>query len=183
MSSAPWDAAQEGKARRQPIAPTTGRPAYRVLSAVAARFEPNWPAEKIKGRACASLASERLRRQSPNAAVYSTAHVSAAMARRSQAPVLILTAKYALTIRIAMAIATAAAKRRCRFRGKRPQGCGCNGDSEQQGSERLHELPPLVVPRCRLYPVTVLRSSATCMSIEGKSAAGCNMGGAITSVT
>jgi hypothetical protein len=105
------------------------------------------------------------------------------MARRSQAPVLILTAKYALTIRIAMAIATAAAKRRCGFRCKRPQGGGCNGDSKQQGSERLHELPPLVVPRCGVYPVTVLRSSATCMSIERNRQPGRNIGGAVTSLT
>jgi hypothetical protein len=43
------------------------------------------------------------------AAVHSPAHVSAAMARSSQAPVLILTAPYASTIRIAMVVATAAA--------------------------------------------------------------------------
>jgi hypothetical protein len=49
------------------------------------------------------------RRQSPEAAIHSTAHVSAAMARRSQAPVLILTAPYASAIRIAMVVVTAAA--------------------------------------------------------------------------
>jgi len=47
--------------------------------------------------------------QSPEAAPHSMAHVSGAMARSSQAPVLILTAPYASAIRIAMAVDTAAA--------------------------------------------------------------------------
>jgi hypothetical protein len=45
----------------------------------------------------------------PEAAPYSTAHVNSAMARSSQAPVLILTAPYASAIRIAMAVVAAAA--------------------------------------------------------------------------
>jgi len=49
------------------------------------------------------------RRQSPEAAPPSTAHVDGAMARSSQAPVLVLTAPYASAIRIAMAVDTAAA--------------------------------------------------------------------------
>src|SRR5690349_1501345 len=45
----------------------------------------------------------------PEAAPYSTAHVNGAMARSSQAPVLILTAPYASAIRIAVAVVAAAA--------------------------------------------------------------------------
>jgi hypothetical protein len=55
-------------------------------------------------RWCAILVGNHLK-----AAPHSTAHVSGAMARPSQAPVLILTAPYASTIRIAMVVATAAA--------------------------------------------------------------------------
>src|SRR5262245_37166493 len=47
---------------------------------------------------------ERRRRQSPEAAPPSTAHVNGAMARSSQAPALMLTAPYASAIRIAMVV-------------------------------------------------------------------------------
>jgi hypothetical protein len=46
---------------------------------------------------------------SPEAAPHSMAYISGAMARSSQAPVLILTAPYASAVRIAMVVATAAA--------------------------------------------------------------------------
>ena len=52
---------------------------------------------------------------SPEAAPYSAAHVSGAMARLSQAPVFVLTAPYASAPPIAMAVGTAAAERGCRF--------------------------------------------------------------------
>jgi hypothetical protein len=52
---------------------------------------------------------------SPEAAPYSTAHVSGAMTRLSQAPVFVLTAPYASAPRIAMAVGTAAAERGYRF--------------------------------------------------------------------
>src|SRR4029078_8650948 len=66
---------------------------------------------------------------SPEAAPDSTAHVSGAMARRSQAPVFVLTAPYASAIGIAMAVGTAAAERGYRF--NRRQGSGRHRDAEQ----------------------------------------------------
>lgn len=81
---------------------------------------------------------------SPEAAPYSTAHVSGAMARRSQAPVFVLTAPYASAPRIAMAVGTAAAERGCRF--NRRQGGGRHRDAEQHHLERLHEFHGYVFP-------------------------------------
>ena len=81
---------------------------------------------------------------SPEAAPYSTAHVSGAMTRLSQAPVFVLTAPYASAPRIAMAVGTAAAQRRYRF--NRRQGGGRHRDAEQHQPERLYEVHGYVFP-------------------------------------
>ena len=81
---------------------------------------------------------------SPEAAPYSTAHVSGAMTRLSQAPVFVLTAPYASAPRIAMAVGTAAAERGYRF--NRRQGGGRHRNAEQHQPERLYEVHGYVFP-------------------------------------
>ena len=81
---------------------------------------------------------------SPEAAPNSTAHVSGAMARLSQAPVFVLTAPYASAPRIAMAVGTAAAERGHRF--NRRQGGGRHRDAEQHQPEQVHKFHGYVFP-------------------------------------
>lgn len=71
--------------------------------------------EKPRAEAGRDLKWLREALASPEAAPDSTAHVSGAMARLSQAPVFVLTAPYASAPRIAMAVGTAAAERGYRF--------------------------------------------------------------------
>ena len=81
---------------------------------------------------------------SPEAAPYSAAHVSGAMARLSQAPVFVLTAPYASAPRIAMAVGTAAAERGYRF--NRRQGGGRHRNAEQHQPEQLYKVHGYVLP-------------------------------------
>ena len=100
--------------------------------------------EKPRAEAGRDLKWLRKPLASPEAAPYSTAHVSGAMARLSQAPVFVFTAPYASAPRIAMAVGTAAAERGYRF--NRRQGSGRHRDAEQHQSERLYEVHGYVFP-------------------------------------
>ena len=100
--------------------------------------------EKPRAEAGRDLKWLRKPLASPEAAPYSTAHVSGAMARLSQAPVFVLTAPYASAIGIAMAVGTAAAERGYRF--NRRQGSGRHRDAEKHQSERLYEVHGYVFP-------------------------------------
>ena len=99
----------------------TGKRGNRSLCALERKEKPRAEAGRDLKWLCEALASP--------AAPYSTAHVSGAMARLSQAPVFVLTAPYASAPRIAMAVGTAAAERGYRF--NRRQGGGRHRDAEQ----------------------------------------------------
>lgn len=112
---------------------------------------------------------------SPEAAPYSAAHVSGAMARLSQAPVFVLTAPYASAPRIAMAVGTAAAERGYRF--NRRQGGGRHRNAEQHQPERLYKVHGYVSPmKARFRPVALygsLRLGSSSSRVECSRAATC----------
>jgi hypothetical protein len=122
--------------------------------------------EKPRAEAGRDLKWLRKPLASPEAAPYSTAHVSGAMARRSQAPVFVLTAPYASAPRIAMAVGTAAAERGYRF--NRRQGSGRHRDAEQDQSERLYEVHGYVFPiKERFRAIALIRFLATRIKLNG----------------
>ena len=112
---------------------------------------------------------------SPEAAPYSTAHVSGAMTRLSQAPVFVLTAPYASAPCIAMAVGTAAAERGYRF--NRRQGGGRHRDAEQHQPERLYEVHGYVFPiKARLRSIALygsLRLGSSSWRVECSRAGTC----------
>ena len=112
---------------------------------------------------------------SPEAAPYSTAHVSGAMARRFEAPVFVLTAPYASAPRIAMAVGSAAAERGYRF--NRRQGGGRHRNAEQHQPERLYKVHGYVSPmKARFRPVALygsLRLGSSASRVECSRAATC----------
>jgi hypothetical protein len=132
---------------------------------------------KEKPRAEAGRDSKRLCEAvtSPEAAPHSTAHVSGAMARLSQAPVFVLTAPYASAPRIAMAVGTAAAERGYRF--NRRQGGGRHRNAEQHQPERLYKVHGYVSPmKARFRPVALygsLRLGSSASRVECSRAATC----------
>ena len=125
----------------------TGKRGNRSLCALERKEKPRAEAGRDLKWLCEALAS-------PEAAPDSTAHVSGAMARRSQAPVFVLTAPYASAPRIAMTVGTAAAERGRRF--NRQQGGGRHRDAEQHYPERLYEVHGYVFPiKARFRPIAL----------------------------
>jgi hypothetical protein len=146
----------------------TGKRGNRSLCALERKEKPRAEAGRDSKRLCEALTS-------PEAAPHSTAHVSGAMARLSQAPVFVLTAPYASAPRIAMAVGTAAAERGYRF--NRRQGGGRHRNAEQHQPQRLYKVHGYVSPiKARFRPVALygsLRLGSSASRVECSRAATC----------